>query len=57
MKEIIDHTEMFNILLRGGNYRIPAKKLAIVKQAVKGKWGFYPTIVMDDGEYAIIKLL
>ncbi len=57
MKDIIDFTEMFNILLRGGNYRIPAKKLAIVKQAVKGKLGFNPTVVMDDGDYAIVKLL
>ncbi|MDE5886718.1 MAG: hypothetical protein K2H46_03920 [Muribaculaceae bacterium] len=56
MNNIIDFVEMFNILFNGGNYRIPVKRLVTVKQAVKAKWGFYPTVVMDDGEFAIIKL-
>lgn len=56
MKEIIDFVELFGVLINGGNYRIPTKKLAIVKQAVKAKWGFNPTVVMDDGEYAVVKL-
>lgn len=48
---------MFNALFHGGNYRIPTKYLSLAKQAVKGKWGFYPNVVMDDGEFAIIRLL
>lgn len=56
MNEKIDYVEMLNALFHGGNYRISVMYLQLAKQAVKAKWGFYPTVVMDDGKFAIIRL-
>ncbi len=47
---------MLDVIFKGGFYRIKQKHLSLAKQIVRNKWGFYPTVVADDGEYCIIKL-